>query len=325
MKKIIKTALAASLVFAGATTAAIADDAWPTQSVKLLVGYAAGGPVDTTARVFARYLGDALGQTVVVDNRPGASGIIAAESTSRSPSDGYTLHFIASPTLTITPLIQKNVRLDRDKGLTYIGKIVNYTNVLVANNDVPVKNIAELVEYAKSNPTAVTYGSAGMGASNHLSAELLSQKTESPMLHVPYRGNAPAMVDVMSGETTFMFDIVSTAATYINAGSVRALAVTSPERNATLPDVPSMVEAGVEDYDVTGWYALVGPADMPEALTLRIAEAVQQVGQNADFEKTMIEGGYTISLSDGAELKALVDREYTMWEDVIEQAGIVVD
>lgn len=325
MKKTIKTVLAASILFAGVTTAASAAESWPTQSIKLLVGYSAGGPVDTTARVFARYLGDALGQSVVVDNRPGASGIIAAESTSRSPADGYTLHFIASPTLTITPLIQKNVRLDRDNGLTYIGKIVNYTNVLVANNDVPAQNIAELVEYAKANPTAVTYGSAGMGASNHLSAELLSQKTEAPMLHVPYRGNAPAMVDVMAGETTFMFDIVSTAANYIKAGSVRALAVTSPERNATLPDVPSMVEAGVDGYDVTGWYALVGPADMPEALTLRIAEAMQQVGQNADFEKAMLEAGYDISLSDGAELKALVDREYTMWEEVIDQAGIVVE
>src|SRR5690606_13241030 len=213
----LKTAF---LFAAGLMTAANvnAQATWPTQPIKLIVGYSPGGPVDTSARTFAKYLGDELKQSVIVENRTGASGMIAAESTSRAQPDGYTINFVASPTLTITPLIQKNAKLNLDKDFTYIGNIVDYTNVLVINKDIPVKNIQELVAYAKKDPKAVSFGSAGVGASNHLSAELLKQKTDTEMLHVPYRGNSPAMVDVIGGKITYMFDITSTAISYIESG-----------------------------------------------------------------------------------------------------------
>ncbi len=302
-----------------------AQTAWPAQPIKLVVGYSPGGPVDTTARTFAKYLGDELKQSVIVENRTGASGMIAAESTSRAQPDGYTINFVASPTLTITPLIQKNTKIDLDEDFTYIGNLLNYTNVLVINKDIPVKSVAELVAYAKKNPNAVSFGSAGVGGSNHLSAELLKQKTGSQMLHVPYRGNSPAMIDVIGGKITFMFDITSTAIQYIESGKVRALAVTSRERNAGLPDVPTMVEAGVKDYEVTGWYALIGPKNLPANIHERLETALKNIAKNPEFNKSMKAGGYTINLSNGADLKAKVKREYAMWDDVIKKANIQTD
>lgn len=318
MKKWVSI-LALSTLGSGAVFAA---DNWPNTSIRLVVGYAAGGPVDTTARVFAQYLGKHLNVPVVVDNRPGASGMIAAESTARARPDGYTFNFVASPTLTITPLIQQGVRVDREADFTYLGKIVDYTNVLVINSDSEINSIADLVAYAKANPNEVSYGSAGVGASNHLSGELLSQRTAAPMLNIPYRGNAPAMVDVMGGKTTFMFDIISTAASYIDGGKVKPLAVTSKERNFALPNVPSMTEAGVPDYEVTGWYALIGPKALPADVTDRLQTSLEQISVQSDFIQDMQKAGYTVSLTDGTGLKEIVDREYQMWEEVIDKAGI---
>ncbi len=295
---------------------------YPSQPIKLVVGYAPGGPVDTSARTFAKYLGDELGKAIIVENRTGASGMIAAESTIRARSDGYTLNFVASPTLTITPHIQNNTSLNLAKDFTYLGLIADYTNVLVINNDVPVKSISDLIDYAKKYPDAVTFGSAGVGASNHLSAELLKQKTSTEMLHVPYRGNAPAMMDVIGGKITYMFDITSTAIPYIESGRVRALAVTSRDRNAGLPDVPSMIEAGVKDYEVTGWYGLIGPADLPADVQQKLSDALQNVAKNKAFDETMLRGGYTLHTLDGKAFLAKAQNEYAMWGKVIEKAGI---
>ncbi|NLC36757.1 MAG: tripartite tricarboxylate transporter substrate binding protein [Alcaligenaceae bacterium] len=306
-----------------ATGTVYAQENWPSQPVKLVVGYAPGGPVDTTARAFAKYLSAELNQAVVVENRAGASGMIAAESTSRASADGYTLNFVASPTLTITPLIQRAHAIDYDKDFSYIGTLVNYTNVLVINKDTPVNNIQELVDYAKKNPNSVAFGSAGVGASNHLSAELLKQKTGTEMLHVPYRGNSPAMMDVIGGKITFMFDITSTAIPFIESEQVRALAVTSRERNSGLPNVPSMIEAGVDDYEVTGWYALIGPAKLPETVITRLQDAMGKISKDEAFIQHMDQGGYTVALSDGEQLKNRAKSEYAMWDEVITQAKIL--
>ncbi|CAM4193021.1 Bug family tripartite tricarboxylate transporter substrate binding protein [Bordetella muralis] len=296
--------------------------AYPDRPLRLLVGYAPGGPVDTTARVFAKYLGDKLGQTVVVENRAGASGMIASDATAKASPDGYLLGFAASPTLTISPLVQKSDLFDPRKDFTPIGMVVDYTNVLLIGPQIPAKTVRELVDYAKANPTAVSFGSAGVGASNHLSAELLKQQAEAPMLHVPYRGNSPAMMDVVSGKITFMFDITSTAIPFIKSGKARALAVTSRERNPELPDVPTMIEAGLPDYEVVGWYALMAPPKLPDAIKTRLTQALKEVSQDASFRKTMTEGGYTVDDGDSQAVQARIEREYAMWADVIKTANI---
>lgn len=311
-----------SLLLALVPGISAAADTWPDKPVKLVVGYAAGGPVDTAARQFAKFFGDQIGQTVVVENKTGASGIIAAESVARSAPDGSVLYFLASPTLTITPHIQKGIQINKDKDFRYLGNLVEYTNVLVINNDLPVKTVQELVDYAKANPGKLSFGSAGVGSSNQLSAELLKQRTGTQMLHVPYRGNAPAMIDVIGGKTSMMFDITGTAINYINSGKVRALAVTSKERNRALPDVPSMFESGIPDYDVTGWYGIVAPARLSDATARKIEQSLAEVSRKPQYRSQMEDVGYTVSLLSGKELKSRIDKEYQLWKDVTEKAGI---
>lgn len=311
-------ALTATLVLA----AAPAQSAYPDHPIRLLVGYAPGGPVDTTARVFAKYLGDELGQTIVVENRAGASGMIAADAIAKAAPDGYMLGFAASPTLTMSPQVQRSKLFDPRRDFTPIGLIVDYTNVLLAGPQIAARDVSELIAYARANPEKVAFGSAGVGASNHLSAELMKKLADAPMLHVPYRGNAPAMMDVVSGKITFMFDITSTAIPFINSGKARALAVTSRTRNPELPDVPTMAEAGLKDYEVMGWYALIAPPGLPEAQRTRLADALLAVSRDAGFRKAMIEGGYRINDGDARALQARIENEYALWSDVVESAGI---
>lgn len=313
------TALAAALCTAAASTQAAT---YPDRPLRLLVGYAPGGPVDTTARVFAKYLGDKLGQTVVVENRAGASGMIASDATAKATPDGYLLGFAASPSLTISPLVQKSKLFDPHQDFTPIGMVVDYTNVLLIGPQNPAKSVAELLEYAKAHPDAVSFGSAGVGASNHLSAELLKLQAKAPMLHVPYRGNSPAMMDVVSGKITFMFDITSTAIPFIKSGQARALAVTSRTRNPELPDVPTMIEAGMKDYEVVGWYALMAPPKLPDDIKTRLDKALNDVKEDPAFRKAMVKGGYTVDEGDGQAVQARIDREYAMWDEVIKSANI---
>nr|WP_249204743.1 tripartite tricarboxylate transporter substrate binding protein [Achromobacter sp. Marseille-Q0513] len=311
---------------AAATVAALAAtpawSAYPDRPIRLLVGYAPGGPVDTTARVFAKYLGDKLGQPVIVENRAGASGMIASDATAKATPDGYVLGFAASPTLTMSPLVQRSTLFDPRKDFSLVGLVVDYANVLLIGPQVPAASVPELVDYARKHPDAVSFGSAGIGASNHLSAELLKKQADAPMLHVPYRGNSPAMVDVISGKITFMFDITSTAIPFIKSGKARALAVTSRTRNPELPDVPTMIEAGLKDYEVVGWYALVGPKQLPDPVRQRLTEALAQVSSDSAFRQAMTDGGYTINAGDSRALQERIDKEYALWADVIRSANI---
>lgn len=321
---LLATVASITLSAVGFSTTAFAQD-YPSRPISLIVGYAPGGPVDTSARTFAKYLGDKLGQTIVVENKSGASGIIAAEYVAKAAPDGYTLYFTASPTMTMSPLVQRSTRFDPRVAFKPIGLVNNYTNVLLVGNDFPAKTVAELVEYARKNPEAVTFGSAGIGASNHLSAELMKRTTGVPMMHVPYRGNSPAMIDVMSGKISFMFDISSTAKVFVDGGKARALAVTSRERNAGLPDVPTMIEAGVPDFDVTGWYAVVAPKELPDNVQQTLVKAVTQVTEDPEYRKTMENGGYTLLKPNPAELQQRIEKEYALWKEVIEDANITAE
>jgi len=297
-------------------------DSYPSRPIRLLVGYAPGGPVDTAARIYADQLGRVLKQPVVVDNRAGASGAIAADMTAKGKPDGYTLYFVASPTMTMTPLIQKSVNFNPTKDFSYIGLITDYTNVLLVNKDFPAKNVQELIDYARKHPDGVSFGSAGVGASNHLSAELLAQMSGVKMLHVPYKGNAPAMTDVMSGKVTFMFDITGTAVGHIQGGKVRALAVTSRTRNSALPEVPTLIESGLKDYDLTGWYALVGPPKLPADVVDRLVAAQKLVGAVPEFKHRMIEVGYDLDVTGPKPLADRIQRELALWGKVVKTAKI---
>ena len=314
---------AAVLVFGTATLPALAQTGIPTGPIKLVVGYAAGGPVDVVARLFAPALAKELGVAVVVDNRAGASGSIGGDAVARALPDGNTLFFAGSPTIAINPNVQRRMTFDPMKDLVPVAPLVSYANVLVVNKASPVRSVSELITYAKATPGRVTYGSAGVGSSNHLSGAMLEKHIGAEMIHVPYKGNAPAMTDLMGGSITMMFDVIANARPYITSDKVRALAVTSRKRNPMLPDVPTMVEAGVTGFDVDGWYALYGPAAMSKANVAAVNAAARKVLANAELRKRLGEMGYDMwdGSSETLATKAGVDR--AMWATV--SKGIEVE
>ena len=286
------------------------------QAVKLIVGYAAGGPVDAAARVFAPVFSRELGQPVVVENRVGAGGAVAGQSVVKAPPGGQEIYFAASPTMTISPHVLKAMTFDPLKDLTPLAPILSYANVLVINLNQPFKTLPELVAYAKANPGQLAYGSAGMGASNHLSGELFARRAGITMTHVPYKGNAPAMTDVMGGQIQMMFDIVGGAKAYLDGGKVRPLAVTSKERNPALPQVPSMAELGIRDYDIGGWYGLYGPLGMNAELVQRIGAATTRALQDAELRKRWVDQGYVIWNAKATDLSERMRREHALWAEV---------
>lgn len=290
--------------------------------VTLLVGYAAGGPVDATARVLATALGKAAGQSFIVDNRGGASGMLAAAQLHRAAPDGGTLMLAASPTFTMTPHIQSTKAANPLPGLVPVAQVVEYANVLLVNPALPVKNLAELVAYAKARPGEVNYGSSGVGSSNHLSAALLASLTGTTLTHVPYKGNAPAMADVIGGQVNFLFDIVNTAVPQIQAGKVRALAVTSRTRNDALPEVPTAIEAGVPGLALSGWFGLVAPPGTPPAIVEQVQSLMQKVSQDPAVAARLKEMGYTVSFLPAPAFAERIRSDFAAWGKVVKDAKI---
>ena len=284
--------------------------------VHLLVGYTPGGPVDTAARLVAPGFSKELGANVLVENKPGANATLAGAAVAKAVPDGTQLWFAASPTVTISPNIMKSMTFDPAKDLTAIAPVLAYYNVLVVNKDLPFRSLKDLTDYARANPGKVSYGSAGVGGSNHLSGELFAARTGTQLTHVPYKGNAPALADVMGGQLTMMFDIIGGSRAHIQAGRVRAIAVTSPQRNPTLPDVPTMSEAGLPGFDVGGWFAVYGPPNTPPALVQKINDAMNKTLALPEVKQKLADMGY--EPWPGAP-KAVADRaaqERAMWGTV---------
>lgn len=288
----------------------------PGQTVRLVVGYAAGGPVDAAARLFAPALSRELGQSVVVENRPGAGGAMGGDAVAKATPNGLLLFFAASPTMTISPHILKSMPFDTAKDVTPIAPILSYANVLVVNKDQPFKTVPELISYAKAHPNKLAYGSAGMGASNHLSGELFALRTGTTLTHVPYKGNAPAMTDVIGGQINMMFDIIGSARNYVSSGRVLAVAVTSRERNVSMPDVPTMREAGLADYEVGGWYGLYGPAKLPAEMVQRLNDATRKALASDDLKNKWAEQGYDLWVGPPQWLAERAARELALWATV---------
>lgn len=311
--------LSASLLIA--PLHAQASSNYPNQPISLLVGYAPGGSVDIVARAYAQRLGTLLGQSIVVENRGGASGTIAAQAVVNARPDGYTLYFAASPTITITPAIQK-VTFDPLKDFQPVAPVVSYTNVLLVNSNSPYQSLHDLVEGAKKAPGSLTYGSAGVGASNHLSGEQLAQHASVQLTHVPYKGNAPALTDLLAGRITMLFDLNTTAANRVKSGQVRALAVTSGSRNAMFPDTPTMKESGYPEFEFDGWLSVIGPADMPADVVDTLYEATQKVLGDPDFQEQMAASGYTIMHETPQEMSERIRHEGEIFDELAASANL---
>ena len=291
-----------SAVLSGCSPAALAQATadYPHRAIRIVVPLAAGGNVDIVARTLADQVSKSLGQAVLVENRPGASSLVGTQFVARSPADGYTVLAVANTFATV-PLIVANPGYDPLKDFTGITLTCLVPQVLVANPALPARSVKELVELARSQPGKISYASSGNGSTGHMAAELFNRQAGVTMLHVPYKGNSQALVDVISGQVAMMFDQVSTSTPQIRAGKVRAIAVTSLARSPLLPDVPTVDESGVPGYEDITFNGMVAPAGTPRAALVRLNRAVAEAVRAPDLYKRFIERGVELKASDSPE------------------------
>ncbi len=303
------------LAFASLTGAVAghAEESYPSRPVELVLGYAAGGSADFVARAYAERLSKELGQSVVVINQGGASGAIAGERVSRAAPDGHTLNFVASPTMTLTPLVTK-VPFDPIKDFQPVAPVVGYAQVLLVSAQSPFESLADLVNHAKKHPGELIFGSSGVGSLSFMAGKFLESKASIELTHVPYKGNGPALADVIGGHIAFLFDLPTTAIAQIKGGRVRALAVTSSSRNPMLPDVPTMKESGYPDFELTAWLGVLGPAKLPEKVLTKLVRASDRVTQEPTFRALMKESGYELFSESPEELRQRIAREHQVFE-----------
>jgi len=316
----------AALALATPWWAALPAAAQSGQPVRLLVGYTAGGSADQSARPLAQALGKELGVPVVVENKPGANATIAGNEAARAKPDGLTLWYAASATITISPNVMSKMPFDPATDLTPIAPLQSYHMVLMVNNNEPYRNIRELVDYAKAHPGKLSYGSFGIGSSTHLSMLLLARRSGIELTHVPYKGSSATLIDLMGGQINMTMDIIGNAMPYIQSGKLRAIAVTSPQRNASLPNVPTIAESGIEgvqDFDVGGWSGIYAPKGMAPTLVERLNKAVNAALAQPELANRIKNLGFDEWSGTPEKLAERAARERAMWATVTQ--GIVLD
>lgn len=309
------------LAFAAAAATTQAAAAYPEKPVTLVVPFPAGGATDALARLTAERLARQLGQTVVVDNRGGAGGGIAAEAALAAPRDGYTLFFATTGTMAINPHIYRRLKYDPLKDFDPIGNVAAASNVLVVHPGVKAGSVAELIALAKASPGKLTYASSGIGSSSHLSGALFASMTGTDMLHIPYKGSAPALVDFLSGRVDMMFDTASTHAPNVKAQKLRALAVTSARGSPAFPGVPSLAASGVPGYDVTIWFGVAAPAGVPRAHLERLSSALATAMQAPDIRDALTAVGAEPLYKNPADYRAFIATEHQAWGATVKAAG----
>lgn len=320
MTKFTKTILSAAMLCCVAGTA---NAAWPERAITMIVPFAAGGSTDATARMVAEKLGTELGTQVVVENRPGAGSNIGAAAAARSTPDGYTL-LLASSTIATNATLYKNPGFDLRKDLIPVSQIALIPNVLVVNNDVPAKDLKSFVAHVKNDKNHVYYGSAGSGSSQHLSGALFNTMVNGTMTHVPYKGGAPANMDLLAGQIQAVFSPLSEVLPHIDAGKLRALGVTTKDRSTRLPDVPAIGEE-LPGFEIALWNAIFVPTGTPQEIVDKLGSAVGKVTEDPDFRKTLAEQGIVPVGSTPAEFKTYLASEIEKWGKLVEISGAKVD
>src|SRR5882672_7116952 len=296
---------------------------YPAKPVKIVVPYSAGGNADILGRTLAQKLGDALKQPYVVENRAGANGGIGTDFVAKSPADGYTLLVTASGPFTVNPTLYKSVPYDPVKDFAPISECAVYQYVLVTLASSPWKGIDDIVAAARARPGAVSYGSTGVGGGNHLSGVLFALATGTQLTHVPYKGSAPALADLLGGQLSMMFDTVITSVPQIRAGKLRAFAVSSTKRASSLPEVPTMQEAGIKGFDISQWQGFLAPAGTPKAIIERLnAETVKAMHSADVHERIAVQGGNEIVTGTPEEFSALIKSDLQAYAKLIKDARI---
>ncbi|QYY29890.1 tripartite tricarboxylate transporter substrate binding protein [Cupriavidus pinatubonensis] len=301
-----------------------AAQSWPEKPVTVVVPFASGGTTDIIARTIGQKMGESLRQPVVVDNRPGAGGTLGASNVARATPDGYTL-LLATVAHTMAPGIYKKLPYDFTRDLVPVGLVALTPNVLLVSASMPVKSVAELIAYIKSHPGKVNYGSAGPGSTEHLSGELLRSMTGTDIVHVPYKGGAPMMTDLIAGQIQMAVETSPSAAPHVRSGKLRALAVTTAKRSPAYPGVPTLDESGIKGYEVTTWYALMAPRGTPETVTRRLGTELAKALQQPDVLKRFEEQGVTAGDMTPAKLAEFIRQETERWGRVSKTAGVTAD
>ena len=297
---------------------------YPSRPIRLVVGFAPGGGVDINARMLAPRLAEYLGQQVLVENKPGAGTNIANEFVARSAADGYTL-LINTAAVAINMSLYRNLPFDTLRDFAPVSVFSESPNVVVVNAKLPVANVKDLVDLARKSPGKLNYSSAGVGTTQHLSAELLKLRTNTLIVHIPYKGTAPSLTGLIAGEVDLTFANIPAIQAHVKSGRLRALATTGARRDAQLPDVPTMKEAGVEGVDVTVWYGVLAPAATPREIVHTIAAAVTRATRDPDTRKRMLEQGADPVGSTPEEFGKLLREEVARWAEVVRVSGARAD
>lgn len=319
--QIIRTLLLASMMM----LASHVDATYPDKPIKIIIGFPAGGPLDAHIRLLIEKLQLSLGQTVIVDYKAGAGGAVGAQFVAQSPADGYTLLLANTGTMVINPAVYTKAPYDTLKDFQPIARTAQQPLALIVNKDVSANSLKEFVEYVKANPGKLNYGSAGNGGISHLVPEMLKSETGIFMVHIPFKGSAPAFTDLIAGHVQFMAESVPQAANYAKQGKVKALAVTSAKRNPALPNVPTVIETGVANLEVVGFYGILAPKGTPVEVTNKLSQAFKETLESPDIQKKMIDQGADPAYLNADQFSKFLAAEMPRWAKVVKQAGAKLD
>ena len=313
-------ALAAATLSLGA-----AAQAYPTKPITIVVPFSAGGTTDILARLVGQYLTTELGQPVVVDNKAGAGGNIGGALAAKAPADGYTLFMGTVGTHAINAALYKKMPFDHVKDFAPLSRVANVPNLLVAHPSQPFKTVPEMIAYAKANPGKINFGSPGNGASPHLSGELFKSMAKVELTHIPYKGSAPAVSDLLGNQIAIMFDNMPSVIPHVRSGKLRAIAISTAQRSPELPDVPTIAEAGVPGYEAVSWFGLFAPAATPKPVLDKLSTALSKVLANPEVQKKIsAQGGETVNETP-VQFAAFIRSETTKWGKVVKESGATVD
>jgi tripartite-type tricarboxylate transporter receptor subunit TctC len=323
-----RAALKLATVFAAGALLPLASFAqsWPNKPIRLLVGFAPGGGTDIVARSLAPKMSEVLGQQIVVDNRPGAAGTIAADLTAKAASDGYTLLMGHSNSNAIAPFVLSKVPYDAATDFTAITYIGYVPNVLVVHPSVPANSVAELIELAKKKPGEYTYASSGVGSTQHLAGALFAKLTDTQLNHIPYKGSGQAVVDLIAGQVNMNFDTMPPVLPHIREGKLRALAISTPQRLPQLPDVPTFNEVGIRGFDVTNWYSVMGPKALPKEIVAKLNDAVKKaMADPAIRPKLEAQGVQFGGPQTPEEFTAFIRTELAKYQRLVKELNVRAD
>jgi tripartite-type tricarboxylate transporter receptor subunit TctC len=296
--------------------------AYPDKPVKMMVGFSPGGAVDNVARLLSQSMSKSMGGSFIVENRPGATGIIAAEQTAKAPADGYTLLLATQSTMVVAPSIYPKMSFDPVTDFTPISLIASVPMVLVVGNEIPVKNVQELIAYAKKQKGGLTYASSGQGGPQHVAAELFASMAKLEMVHVPYKGEANAISDLLGNQVPVMFGNLPSMLPHIKSGKMRALAVSSLQRSPAAPDIPTVAESGLPGFETLTWFGLFAPKGLPQPIVDRLNAEVKKSLASPEVHTKLVQQGLTIVGGTSAELKNYMKQEVPKWGKLLKNANI---